>query len=37
LLVPAFFKGWVPLWLPIMTFALGAITYAVCLTQSRRP
>ncbi len=35
--VPAFFGGYVPFWVPIVSILVGTVTYAVCLRQSRRP
>lgn len=35
--VPAFFRGLVPVWFPILALMLGAGAYFVCLRQVRRP
>lgn len=37
LLVPAFFGGHVPIWLPILTMLAGVSAYFICLRQAHRP
>jgi polyferredoxin len=34
--VPAFFGGYVPFWVPILTLTIGAVTYFLCLKQVHR-